>query len=177
MRPADSGSTRALPRWLAVAVPLLLGARVASGFYEQAHPSVPASLVAWVPMKQAEALSRERNLPIFYEVSAEWCVPCKMLDRDVFSAEAAAHFINARYIPVRVTDRTNEDGENAPAVKEFIEKYKAYGFPSLIIVSPDGRNVRRKSGYEGYTDTLNFLRLPTPSSGRRAPPLSRPGSR
>lgn len=177
MRPAESGSTRALPRWLVVAVPLLLGARVASGLYEKNHPSVPATLVAWVPLEQAEALSRERNLPIFYEVSAEWCVPCKLLDRDVFNNDFAARHINARYIPVRVTDRTNEDGDNVPAVKELIEKYKAFGFPSLIVVSPDGKNVRGKFGYDGYTDTMNFLRLPTPSSGRRAPPLSRPGSR
>lgn len=177
MRPADSGSTRALPRWLVVAVPLLLGARVASGLYEKAHPSTPSSLVAWVPPEQAEALSRERNLPILYDFSAEWCLPCKMMDRDMFDADFAARYINASYIPVRVTDRTEEEGENAPVVKELIEKYKPMGFPTLVVVSPDGRNVRRKGGYDGYTDTMTFLRLPTPSSGRRAPPLSRPGSR
>ncbi|MFL5357477.1 thioredoxin family protein [Archangium sp.] len=176
MRPAESGSTRALPRWLVVAVPLLLGARVASGFYEKAHPSIPSGLVAWVPLEQAEALSRERNLPILYDFSADWCMPCQMLDRDVFNEDKAARYINASYIPVRVTDRTNEDGENVPAVKALIEKYKVLGFPAVITVSPDGRNVRQKRGYDGYTDTMHFLRLPTPS-GRRAPPLSRPGSR
>jgi ABC-2 type transport system ATP-binding protein len=55
-------------------------------------------------------------------------------------------------------------GPNGAAVKELIEKYKAFGFPNLVVVSPDGRNVRRKSGYDGYTDTMQFLRLPTPSS-------------
>lgn len=176
MRPADSGSTRALPRWLVVAVPLLLGARVASGLYEKAHPSIPSSLVAWVPLEKAEAISRERNIPILYDFSADWCEPCKMLDREVFNRDIAAQLINERYIPVRVTDRTNEDGENLPAVKELIEKHKIFGFPVIITVSPDGKVVRQKRGYDGYTETMRFLRIPTPS-GRRPPPLSRPGSR
>lgn len=177
MRPADSGSTRALPRWLVVAVPLLLGARVASGFYEKAHPSIPSTLVTWVPLEQAEALSHERGLPIFYDFSADWCGPCQAMERELFSETLAARHINAHYIPVHVTDRTNEDGENVPAVKELLEKYKVFGFPVLVVVSPDGKNVRTKRGYEGYTETMHFLRLPTPSSGRRAPPLNRPGSR
>ncbi|PTL76012.1 thioredoxin family protein [Vitiosangium sp. GDMCC 1.1324] len=172
----ESGSTRALPRWLVVAVPLLLGARVASGLYEKAHPSNPASLVVWAPLEEAEALSVERGLPILYDFSADWCMPCQVMDREVFEDATAARYINARYIPVRVTDRREEEGENHPAVQALLRKYQILGFPSLVVVPPDGKNVRQKRSYDGYTETLKFLRIPTPSSGRRSAPLSRPGS-
>ena len=64
----------------------------------------------------------------------------------------------------------NEEGENAPAVQALIDKYKIVAFPTLVIVTPEGRELGQKRGYRGYTETLQFLRLPTPSSGRRPAP-------
>ncbi|HEX8823831.1 MAG TPA: thioredoxin family protein [Archangium sp.] len=169
MRPANPGATHALPRWLLVVVPLLLAARVASGLYEKDHPPVPSSLVAWVPLEQAEALSRERGVPILYEFSADWCGPCHMLERDVFDSDADARRLNARYVAVRVKDRREEEGENPPAVQALIDKYKVGAFPTLVLVMPDGKELGQKRGYHGYTETLKFLRLPTPSGRRPAP--------
>lgn len=163
MRPVDPGSTRALPRGLLVAAVLLLGARVASGFYEKQHPSEPWSLVAWVPLEQAGALSRERHLPILYYFSADWCSPCQVMERDVFNNDYAARNINTRYIPVKLKDRRQEEGENLPAVQALIDAHSVYAFPSFAIVMPDGKSQRQTRGYNGYTGTLQFLLIPTPS--------------
>ncbi|WP_375766903.1 thioredoxin family protein [Archangium gephyra] len=176
MRPVDPGSTRVLPRGLLVAAVLLLGARVASGLYEKQHPSEPWSLVAWVPLEQAQAISRERNVPILYYFSADWCSPCQVLEHDVFNDDYAARGINTRYIPVKLKDRRQEEGENPPAVQALINKLGVHAFPSFAIVMPDGKTQSLTRGYNGYTGTLQFLRIPTPS-GRRPAPLSRPGSR
>jgi protein disulfide-isomerase len=163
MRPVDPGSTRALPRAWVVAAVLLLGARVASGFYEKQHPSEPWSLVAWVPMEKAEALSRERHLPILYYFSADWCSPCQVMERDVFNNDYAARNINTRYIPVKLKDRRQEEGENLPAVQALIDAHSVYAFPSFAVVGPDGKRLRLTRGYNGYTGTLQFLLIPTPS--------------
>jgi thiol:disulfide interchange protein len=154
---------------LVVAVPLLLVARVASGLYEKHHPPIPHSLVAWVPLEQAEALSRERGVPIFYKFTADWCEPCHTMDREVFDSDEDARRINARYVAVRVKDRMQEEGENPPAVQALMDKYRIVAFPTLVIVTPEGTELAQKRGYKGYTETLQFLRMPTPS-GRRATP-------
>jgi thiol:disulfide interchange protein len=169
MRRVDPGSTRALPRGLLVAAVLLLGARVASGLYEKQHPSEPWSLVAWVPLEQAQALSRERHLPILYYFSADWCSPCTVMERDVFNNDYAARGINTRYIPVKLKDRREEEGENKPEVQALIKEHGAYAFPFFAIVGPDGKAQRSTRGYNGYTGTLQFLRIPTPSGRRPAP--------
>ncbi|MCY1075938.1 thioredoxin family protein [Archangium lansingense] len=169
MRPVDSGATRALPRGLLVAAVLLLGARVAAAVYEKYHPSETWSLVAWVPMEQAQALSRERHLPILYYFSADWCSPCLVMERDVFNNDYAARGINQRYIPVRLKDRRQEEGENPPAVQSLINEHDVYAFPFFSIVGPDGKVQRQTRGYNGYTGTLQFLRIPTPSGRRPAP--------
>ncbi|HEY0097182.1 MAG TPA: thioredoxin family protein [Archangium sp.] len=176
MRPVDPGSTRALPRGLLVAAVLLLGARVASGLYEKQHPSEPWSLVAWVPLEQAQAISRERNVPILYYFSADWCSPCQVLERDIFNNDYAARNINTRYIPVKLKDTREEEGMNLPAVQAVIDQYHVMAFPSFVVVAPDGKLQHQSRGYNGYTATLQFLRIPTPS-GRRPAPLPRPGSR
>lgn len=159
-RPArDPGSTRVMPRWFPVLTVLLLGARGVSGLYEREHPAVPKSLVAWVDPRDAEALSRERGLPILYDFTADWCPPCQALDRGVFHKVDIAQGINQKFIPVRVKDRENEEGVNPALVQQLITKYQVKGFPVLVIVPPDGGEVRRQAGYEGYTSTLRFLGL------------------
>ncbi|MFE8596424.1 DUF255 domain-containing protein [Archangium violaceum] len=163
MRRVDPGSTRALPRGLLVAAVLLLGARGASALYEKHNPSQPWSLVAWVPLEQAEALSRERHLPILYYFSADWCSPCHIMERDVFNDDYAARGINARYIPVKLKDRREEEGVNPPAVQALIKAHSVSGFPSFAVVGVDGKRLRLKQGYGGYTSTLQFLLIPTPS--------------
>ena len=153
----EPGTTRALPRWLAGLVVVLLGARVATGLYERDHPSVPRSLVSWVDLEEAEALSRERGLPILYDFTADWCTPCHWMDRDVFHKDTVAREINLRFIPVRVKDRENEEGANSAPVQHLLTKYQVKGFPHLVIVPPGGGEVRRQVGYDGYTDTVRFL--------------------
>jgi thiol:disulfide interchange protein len=159
---ASADTTRAQPRWLQVAVPLLLVARVASAVYENHHPSLPNSLMAWVPLAQARVLSRERNIPILYDFTAEWCEPCHELERQVFNDADAARLINASYIPVRLVDRMNEEGENPPEVDALQREFKVTGFPTLAFALPDQKKPSTLSGYQGYSETLEFLLLPSP---------------
>ncbi len=162
MPPVSPRTTRSQPRWLLVALPVLLGARVASTVYEKHHPSQPHSQVRWLSLEEARVLSRERNLPILYDFTAAWCEPCHMLERQVFNDLDAAQKINGAYLPVRVTDRMNEEGENPPEVKALQKRFEVLNFPTLVYVAPDGGKVNKLSGYRGYSETLEFLLLPSP---------------
>ena len=161
MRRAERGSSRALPRGLVGVVLLLLAARVAGALYESSHPSVPTSLVNWVPLEQAEALSRERRLPIFYEFGAEWCEPCKDLNAEVFNDDETAREINATYIPVRVVDARQDEGSNSPEVAELVSRFRVEVLPTLLIVTPEGKVVKTRFGYGGITETRLFFGFAT----------------
>ena len=114
------------------------------------------------------------GLPIFYDFTADWCVPCQMMEREVFDNDGAARAINARYIPVKVEDLKDVEGENRPAVQALMDKHRVISFPTLVLVEPDGKVLKVKHRYDGYTETLKFLGIPTPS-GRRPVQLPRPG--
>ena len=154
-----TGSDRVFPVWLLVtaAALFLLRVALAAGL----APSVPIvaepELVAWRSLEAGEAEASASGRPILYDVGAEWCAPCKTLDRQVFADPEVAALVNERFVPVRVVDRQREDGTNPPAVERLYESHGVGVFPTVLIVD-GGREVMRLVGYPGKREVVDRLR-------------------
>ena len=175
-----SGSTRARPTLLLIAAVVLLIARVATGIYEERHPPAMADLVRWQPIAGSEATAREQRRAILYDFTADWCVPCQVMQREVFADPEIAREIERGFLPVRVLDRTREEGRNVPAVDSLIRRYRVNSFPTLVVVPHGGGDPLVIVGYEGKSATVQRLRAamvqsfmppgmrpPTPGARRR----------
>jgi thiol:disulfide interchange protein len=150
------GSTRRDPYVLLLIAAALLVARVATGVWEQRHPGPVSSLVAWVPAEQAEQRSRETGRPILYDFSAEWCGPCQQMEHDVFAVENRARTIDQLVVPVRVVDRSREEGHNPSLIDSLQHAYQVSAFPTLVVVS-NGRELDRQVGFNGASKMQNWL--------------------
>lgn len=139
---------RRFPWLLAAAAAAAMGARLAS-------PSVQDRM-AWVPASQAAALASAER-PLLYNFTAEWCGPCKRLERDAFSDPRWALSLSRRYVPVRVVDREREDGANAPDVEELQRRYGVSAFPTLVVARADGTLLAKEDGYQGAGRLRDFL--------------------
>ena len=104
----------------------------------------------------AEARASGRPLLLFF--TADWCPPCHSLELEFFSASHFVKQIEKEYVPVKVVDRMREDGRNAPEVQGLITSANVTGFPTLIVVRPDGKTAVRNVGYSSRSATLSFLR-------------------
>jgi thiol:disulfide interchange protein len=142
----DRTKQRALPVWLVILAALLIVARIVSTRYPV---KAGADLVHWTPINQASALARRAHRPIFYEFSAAWCGPCRVLERDVFMDPQFASKIDSRFIAVKVIDTQREEGRNAPEVQQLMDRYGINGFPTIVIAAADGSVRNRLVGYPG----------------------------
>jgi thiol:disulfide interchange protein len=99
--------------------------------------------------KQALLEAKDLKRPIFLDVYATWCGPCKQLKKTTFKDEAVGNYFNANFINVAI------DGES-PEGQELIRKYNIRAYPSLLIVDSSGEVKTRTVGFLEPHILINF---------------------
>ena len=96
--------------------------------------------------------------PLLLYFTADWCPPCHSLELEVFHSSRFVRGIESDFVPVKVVDRTREDGHNAPDVDALVRSARVTGFPTLVVVRAAGIAAVRNVGYSSRGATLSFLR-------------------
>jgi thiol:disulfide interchange protein DsbD len=115
----------------------------------------PAGKIEWIPYDQAViSKAGEEGKPVILEFYAEWCGPCRAMERDVF-ADPELIKLSRDFITVRV-DLTNVKAFH----NELLRKYQIRGIPSAILINSNGIEQRdlRIEGYVGKDVFLQRLR-------------------
>ena len=152
---APPGAGRDLPSWLIPAAGCLLALRLRVATAQRLHPPRTPDLVAWTVVGEAEARAKASGKPLLYEFSAEWCGPCKIMQREVFANAKSAELINARYIPVRILD-TDRSVPGGPDLNALRLRFGITAYPTLVVVRPGGA-FEQSRGYGGAAPTIAWL--------------------
>ena len=96
-------------------------------------------------LKQAE---RENKL-VFVDIYTTWCLPCKMMNQDVFTHEPTADVINKSFISYKV----NAEKDNGP-IMAF--NYDVVTYPTLLFLDAQGNVLERKEGSAYHKELLSM---------------------
>lgn len=84
---------------------------------------------------------------VFLDLSASWCTPCKMMQRDVYTDVPTAKFFNDHFINYMVDVDVNE----GPDIKMI---YDVHVIPTLLFLDGRGRVVHKVEGALYHKDLI-----------------------
>ena len=80
----------------------------------------------------------KRNLPIFLDLYADWCHPCKKLEKETFSHPSVRELL-LKYLVVKFNVDQIEG-------KKLVRLFRVERFPTTLILDAKGREIERIIG-------------------------------
>ena len=117
------------------------GSDPAHGFVGFSEPAV---------LDQELAAGKAAGQWVLVDYYADWCVSCKVMEKEVFSdAQVQAALTGVRILRPDVT-------QTGAASRELLNRYQVMGPPTLLFIGPDGQE-RRAQRITGEVDAGQFL--------------------
>ncbi|MEM7517587.1 MAG: thioredoxin family protein [Planctomycetota bacterium] len=112
---------------------------------------VPSNDVDWADsLASAQSRAVASDKPMILFITGEWCVPCRIMKREVWADEQVAQRVNTDFVPVAIY----VDGPDAAATAD---RYGALGTPSTIVTDPEGNVLKSEWGGLSKTEFLGLL--------------------
>jgi thioredoxin-related protein len=142
----------------------IVGALIAMSLTTSAYAERPvtegAKVGEWtMDFEAAKALAKAKNLPLLMNFTgSDWCGWCKLMDKNVFSVEAWKNYATQNMVTVFIDfpkDKSLVPAKLAERNKALSEKFEVGGYPTYILLAPDG---------EKQLGKLSASRTATPAS-------------
>jgi thiol:disulfide interchange protein len=118
------------------------------------HERVPTAVTFRTSWEQAAREARDSGKVVFADFYADWCSPCRAMDKRVFSQKEFAAALEPLAIPLRVDTDTQEGSALAA-------RYKVEYIPTYIVLAPDGQVLARGGGEISAEKLLDLVRRGT----------------
>jgi thioredoxin-related protein len=105
-------------------------------------------------LSKAQAKAKEEKKLVLMDFNgSDWCPPCKALKKNVFSSQEFIEYAKKNLVLVDVDfpRGKKQTEELKKANQELSEKFDIKSFPTVIVLSGDGKQLKRDEGYGGAT--------------------------
>jgi len=128
----------------------ILGALCAATLLSEARAG--AAGVDWFrgSLAEAGAQARTQHKLVLVELYATWCVPCHLMEREVYPRDEVGRAVTEGYVALR------RDGERGDGL-EIARRHHVVGFPTLLVLDEQGAEVDRVMGSMSASDLVRQL--------------------
>ncbi len=102
--------------------------------------------VNWITLQELKEAYSKKAKPVIFDVYTSWCGWCRVMDRETYSQETVANYINDNYYAVKFNAETRDSVEFAGKKFGYNPSFKAnelavyllngnMGYPSTILLS------------------------------------------
>ncbi len=100
-------------------------------------------------VKQAFDAAKASNRPVLLFFTATWCPPCNGMKATVLNQQSVLDRLK-RFVPVYLDDSDLH-------TSEVLEQYKLHGYPSTLLLRPDGKEISHLSGAPDLALLIDML--------------------
>ena len=112
--------------------------------------TVSAETPAWQhDFAEARRQAQQSGRPMLLHFYADWCFPCKRMEKDVLSRPAVVQVLSSRLILVKVNVDKNPD---------LAKRFGVSQYPADVIVDPNGDRILTSTGYQEADKYVTFAR-------------------
>lgn len=116
--------------------------------------SVAGAQAALTELEDYDAALKQaakENKPVLLDFTgSDWCPPCKMMAKEVFSSDEFATFAEKNLIVVKLDFAPTgaKPGKFQEQHNALAEQYKIEGFPTFVLLDPKGKQLASVVGYQ-----------------------------
>ena len=113
-----------------------------------------------LPKAQTQAKA-EKKMVLMDFTGSDWCPPCKALHKNVLSSPEFADFAKASLVLVEVDfpRRKQQSAQLKKANEALSEKYQIEGYPTVIVLDSDGKQLSKEVAYDGSSAKAYVAKL------------------
>jgi thioredoxin 1 len=101
---------------------------------------VPTNDIAWAEDYTSASLrAADSGKPLILSFTGTWCVPCRIMKRQVWADKEVAAVVNAKFIPVSID-------VDSPENAEVMARYEVTGPPVTLLTDPQGNVLDWRTG-------------------------------
>ncbi len=130
---------------------------------QSVKPQVIENAPNWVSLEAAQKQAIDTNKLIMVDVYEVGCKYCRAMEREVYPDTTVRVVIDQGYIPVKLDGNSEEfisfNGVEMQA-REFAQSKGAFAFPTVLVLTPQGDVLKKRTGFMNIDELRQFLYRP-----------------
>lgn len=98
--------------------------------------------------ESARAEAERLDKPLLIHFFADWCAPCRQMERSVLNQPAVLREIGRSVVAVKI---------NVDEQPQLAARYAVQSLPADVFAEPDGREIMEATGYRGANEYLSSM--------------------